>query len=1152
VTTTPCSQSLTIQLFGSVTATCGSQSLPKVRSRKGLWLLALLALRANQPVSRDWLAATLWPDSDDARQTLRRTLTDLKTALGPCGQAIQATTHTLTLNISPQDVDALAFDALTYRGGLSPTSSPSAGALTPPELGAGGRNPSASLARLDAAIQLYRAPLLQDCPEVWSDTERIPRAEAYLQALHTAARLHAQAHNATPGSDLPKADTSTPSSRDQLQADNTASKSRDLARAITYLRIGIAADPFREALYHDLMLALAANGEPAEAIQVYRQLRLFLHSNTRLEPSDETTRLYQSLQASGATRPPANSADPTARASDPDWQPSGLTARTSGPTANGSEPVARASVPVEPTRSTEQAERPGTNLPSPLTGILGRERELTLAASRLTDSRLVTLIGMGGLGKTRLAIETASRFKPQFPGGAWFVDLAAIVDPELVPRTLAAVLSVREEAGKPLPQTLVDVLRDRRTLIVMDNCEHLLEPCAALIRSLVTACPQLYVLATSRQALGITGEVAFRLEPLPLPDPESVISAAAPGGEEAIATIVSGIVERSPAVSLFVERVAAAQPGFVASPQNIGAISKICCRLDGIPLALELAAARARSLSVVQIASRLDDRFRLLTSPSRAAPPRQQALRALVDWSFDLLEPKERMLFARVSIFAGGWMLEACEEVCADAPDEDPGGSPAGPLPREGIDRGQILDLLSGLVEKSLVLAESGDGGETRYRMLETLRQYAAEKLLQGGERERMRVRHLRWCLRFTEEAESEMRGANQTQRLSEQMRDNDNLRQALQEAGPGVERMRLATALFWHWYVHGFYAEGRGWLERVLEQTPDAPVALRCKAMKTAGDLCWAMGDMEAAQAIHHRNLAVQCDANDRRGVGMTYNSLGLVAYHQGDCAKAIEYYEKGLRILRELDEASAVGVVLMNLALPLKEQGAYREAEALLSEADAIHRKTGNAMGLTSVLHSRCLIAKRLGDYERAKEFIEEAIEIDGVHANLLGEAVNLHTRGEIAFYQGDLELAERSFRGSLERFSRIGARRSIAAALCSLGEVLQVQGHTDEARRLQLESLDIDSALGNRVGMTTSLRALAAAEHSRGDSRRAATLLAAVAAGIEQLGTPMPPNQHEPYERLLADIRETLGEESYDLHWRTGAVMSLESAAELARSD
>ena len=296
-----------------------------------------------------------------------------------------------------------------------------------------------------------------------------------------------------------------------------------------------------------------------------------------------------------------------------------------------------------------------------------------------------------------------------------------------------------------------------------------------------------------------------------------------------------------------------------------------------------------------------------------------------------------------------------------------------------------------------MVLAEPTPEGEVRYRMLETLRQYAAEKMEAFGETESMRRRHLQWCLQFAEAAELEMRGPNQTVRLREAMRDNDNLRQALQEAGPGVERLRLAVALFWHWYIHGFYAEGRAWLERAMAEAPDAPTPLMCKAMKTAGDLSWRWGTWRPRGRIHSRNMEVQCEANDRRGVAMTYNSLGLVAYHQGDCATAAAYYRKGLAILRELDEPSVIGVMLMNLALPTKEQGDYLEAEALLAEADAdVHRKNGNSQGLAAVLHSRCLIAKRLGDYDRALKFIDEAVALTPT-CRIRREWRSTSTRGE-----------------------------------------------------------------------------------------------------------------------------------------------------------
>jgi predicted ATPase len=747
---------------------------------------------------------------------------------------------------------------------------------------------------------------------------------------------------------------------------------------------------------------------------------------------------------------------------------------------------------------------------------------------------------MGGLGKTRLAIEAGFQLLERYSNGVWFVDLAAVADGAGVARALAAVLTVREESDKPLQASLCDALRDRSVLLVMDNCEHVLDAAARVIRSMLTECPRLHVLATSRQSLGLTGEVALRLEPLAVPhtiDPPL----------SQIGTVDAA--KQPPAISLFVERAAAVQPSFELTPQNYAAVTAICRRLDGIPLALELAAARVRSLSVEQIAARLDDRFRLLVSGDRAAQPRQQTLRGLVDWSYDLLEPNARLLIARLSVFAGGCTLEAAEEICADSESEG-SGAVGNVEARPRIEAADVLDLLTDLVEKSLVQVESGAHGDNRYLMLETLRQYAGEKLNDLGELTQLRQRHFRFYVRVAESAEAEMRGPNQNRRLREILADNDNFRAALLEASAGVDRMRLAAALFWHWYIHGLYAEGRSWIERALKECPDAPTPLLCRTKKAAGDLCWALGDLDDARKIHLQNLEIQSRVQDRRGIALSHNSLGLVAYHQGDCAASIEHYRTGLAILREEGDPTVTGLLLMNLALPIKDQGDYVEAETLLAEADELHRITGNTQGLGAVLHSRCLIAKRLGDYARAREFLEEAMEIERQQQNPHGEAVMLHTLGEIAFYQRDLDYAEECYRSALDRFRLAGAKRAIAASLYGLGQIFFERNDYTQAREYHLESLRIETDLKNRSGISNSLWGIAALDHVSGRPDRAAILLGAVAAESRQSGTSVAPNQLADRDRLLESVRDTLGEAIFTTEWQTGATLTIEQAAYLAQ--
>ena len=419
------------------------------------------------------------------------------------------------------------------------------------------------------------------------------------------------------------------------------------------------------------------------------------------------------------------------------------------------------------------AARPWTNvrkdLPAALTSFIGREHDTDELARLLPSTRLLTLTGVGGCGKTRLALEVARSVYARYPDGVWLVELAPIADPALVPQTVATALGIRETPAQPLLTTLTTALKPRRCLLLLDNCEHLLDACATLANTLLLACPGLHILTTSREALGLAGEVSCRVPSLRVPPLEPLPAAEA--------------LDAYAAVQLFVERTRAVQPGFAVTDRNAVAIAQICHRLDGIPLALELAAARVRGLSVDDLAARLDQRFRLLTGGSRAALPRQQTLRATVDWSYDVLSESERAVFARLSVFAGGWDLEAAEAVCAG----------------DGIDQEQVVELLLHLVDKSLVAAEEDAAGRQRYRLLDTLRQYGRDRLLASGQSEAVHGRHAMYYLTLAERAEPELDLPRQAVWIERLALEHSELRSALEwlmaqgEVDPAV---RLAGVL--------------------------------------------------------------------------------------------------------------------------------------------------------------------------------------------------------------------------------------------------------------------------------------------------------------------------------------------------------------------
>jgi len=775
-----------------------------------------------------------------------------------------------------------------------------------------------------------------------------------------------------------------------------------------------------------------------------------------------------------------------------------------------------------PAPATPQEATPArASLPIPLTSLIGREAELAQLIDCLRRGRLVTLTGAGGLGKTRLAIEAAHSLSAAFPDGAWFVDLSAVSDPANVPQAVGNVLGVRAAQGGTLTEALIAWLISRRLLLVLDNGEHLIDACAQLVRHLAGHCPGLHLLLTSRQALRMTGEVVHQLEPLAVPALDTV-------APEAISPCEAAAY---PAVRLFTERAVAVRPHFALSPLSLPAVVEICRRLDGIPLALELAAARMNTLSAEQIAGYLQQRFRLLTGGDRTAPPRQQSLLALLDWSYDLLTPEEASLFAALSVFAGGWTADAAAAVC-NAPDSRDASL-------------DTLDLLDSLVAKSLVLARIGPDGNSRYYLLETLREYAAERLAERGLTDQMRQRHRHWCIEFAESANREMGGAGQVAALRSMETENDNFRQALRLTAPGTDRLRLAAALFWHWYVHGHYAEGRAWLERTLPEAPEASDVLRFKALKGIGDLCWAQGDMESARRSHLKSLEQRRLEDDPRAVAIALNSLGLVTHHQGDSATAAGYYRQSLAILRELGDPNLTGSVLGNLAIVLPHIGGEDEAADLLQEAESIFRESGNRRGLVNTHHTLGLLAKRQGDYVLARRYMEAARDGDRELQDVKGEATALDNLGEVALLERDLPLAERYFQEALTVFQRIGAKRSVAATLSLLGELALTRGGLDEADKRLRESLSLQRSVGDRLGILESLRRMAHREQASGRLDRAAHLLAAVQTEQERLKVPIPSNRCREYAAAIATVRASLGDEAFAARWTDGAAMDLESA-------
>jgi predicted ATPase/DNA-binding CsgD family transcriptional regulator/DNA-binding XRE family transcriptional regulator len=805
-------------------------------------------------------------------------------------------------------------------------------------------------------------------------------------------------------------------------------------------------------------------------------------------------------------------------------------------------------------------ERRQAPLPVPLSSFVGREREIGEVRRLLGSTRLLSLTGPGGVGKTRLALVVAADLAEAFADGVWFVDLAPIADPSLVPQGVASALSVHEQAGRPVLETLADALHARHLLLVLDNCEHLVCACASLAEHLLRACRGLRILATSREPLGVAGEQLWPVPPLSLPgsDPGSVAACEA--------------------VRLFVERARLVQAGFALDERNTPTVVEVCRRVDGIPLAIELAAARLRVLGLEQLAVRLDQRFRLLTSGDRSAPPRQQTLRATIDWSYTLLDPPERQLFDRLSVFAGGWTLDAAEAIVAS----------------DCVEAAGVLDRLARLVDRSMVVVDSVAGGAAvRYRLLDTLRQYGREQLEARGETEAARARHASFFLRLAEQAEQELQGPGQRRWLDRLDVEQGNLREVLAwtvERGEVADGLRLGVALWRFWSIRGHLTEGRRWFEALLARAEAAsvPLALRARALSGSGHLAFAQGSWEAAAACFETSLALCQEAGDLAGVAVALRDLGRVAQGRGEYAAASTRYEQSLALCRQLGDRAGVATCLDDLGEVARHRGEYERAGALDEEALALQRELGDAAGMAFSLNELANVARHQGDYVRGRAFASEALALQrelgdrrgaGYSLNNLGvmaQAMDEHDKAAhlyeealmlfretgdkrgisvvlpglsaIAYAQEKVEEARVLAEQALQLHRELGEDRAIAQRLDALGRLARAMGDTQRACGLHRESLVLFARIGDQRGTAMALDGLATVAAFSGEPRRAAELFGVASAlrdaihAAPDFGAYVDPKVRE---ATIAELRTCLGEEAFARAWELGRSLPLDQA-------
>jgi predicted ATPase/DNA-binding SARP family transcriptional activator len=1034
-------------------------------------LLATPLIHAGEVVSADRLIEDLWGQHPPAHATnaLQAVVSRLRKALGPQGPDLLITKAPgYVLAVEPDRVDTRRFEQLVAEGRRSA------------ERGAPG-----ATARFAQALALWRGPPLADF--AYQDF-----AQAEIARLEEA-RLAAQ--------------------EDWIEAQLAEGHHTQLVGDLEQL---VAANPLRERLRAQLMLALYRSGRQADALALYRQGRTLLDEELGVDPSPALRQLEQAI----LTQDPA---------------------------------LALAS-------------RPGCgrrhNLPARITSFVGRAGEQQQLRQLIGQHRLVTLTGPGGAGKSSLAVEVGASLVDAQPAGVWLVELATLGDASALQEAVAAVLGVRDAprvsamgAAGSVSERLTDFLRANELLLVLDNCEHLVEPCARLAETLLRSAPGLRILATSRQALGVPGEAVWPTPPLQLPD----------------ATTPSELLPACDAVRLFGERAAAACPGFELNRETAPAVAGICRRLDGLPLAIELAAARVRTLPLAEIAVRLEDRFRLLTGGGRTAVARHRTLRATVEWSYGLLGERERLLFDRLSVFCGGWSLEAAEEVCSG----------------DGIDREEVLDLLTILIDQSMVDAAGGGG---RFRMLETLRDYARARLEESGRAAAVRRRHVAYFLALADRADPRVPGSEQWKWYRGLEPDGDNLRAALTCAlddGDTDSALALGACLGLYWFL-GNQQEGRRWLPHLLQVAPASRTLHRARALLAYGlvqafhrtdesgragrealSICEELGDqwagatakllivldlLEGGQVSQATRLLDEAEAaflaaDDRRGEAIVWWLRAALGLHAGEPALAVQAGQQSLERFRKLGDAWGMTSVLGILAELARRRGDYGEAVAMCEQSLALARSGGLAYAEQDELVRLGTLSLLLGEQDRAQAQFQESLALASRIGYRVGAALSYDGMGMLARQRGnDLHLAARYHQQAVAIFREasgragVGGLAGLAQSLCSLGWCNQLSGELDEAERCHRQALLAAREHGAPLPIALCLEGLAGVAAAAGDAEQAARLLGAATEIRERISVPLLEPERAEVERAAAMARDALGGEAFARAHQQGRTLDL----------